>query len=413
MTISTTISRVTFAGDSITTVFTIPFLFYNQTDILVVKTAGGGGTSTLILNTDYTLSGTGVISGGTLTKTTALATGETMAIISSPPFTQTSHFVSNQTFPSAAVEQSLDKVVQLNQRLNDLLGRSLRAPDSDSNVTGFTLPSATSRANTYLSFDSSGNPQTSVAITGATLSQTLIGTYLWPQTSAEVSASVTPINYAFPATASTASISRYSSLTAALSVAGSTNPFTLIIDSAIAVSVTTTIPSNVTLQIIGAGSIAIASGQTLTINGAAFSNKTSALTFPGAGTTVFGYAGNQLILGGLTIAGSAQTVPIALTFAASLTVNALLSNVFRVTLTGAVTTFAISNPHDGQTINIKITQDGTGGRTITWPSGAGSLKWPGGTAGLLSTVANSVDHLVATYYSDTGFWYASLAKAFA
>jgi len=413
MTITTTTSRVTFSGDGSSTVFTIPFLFYNNTDILVVKTASGGGTSTLVLGTDYTLSGAGVSSGGTLTKTTVLATGETMAIILSPPFTQTSHFVANQTFPSSAVEQSLDKVVQLNQRLNDLLGRSLRAPDSDSNVSGFTLPSAVSRANTYLSFDSNGNPQTSVTITGATLSQTLIGTYLWPQTSAEVAASVTPVNYAFPATASTAYISRYLNLSTALTVAGSTNPFTLIIDSAISVGSSLTVPSNVTLQVIGAGSIAINSGQTLTVNGPVLSNKTSALTFPGAGTTAFGYAGNQFILGGLTIAGSAQTTPIALTAAASLTVNALLSNVFKLALSSSITTFAISNPHDGQTINIKITQ--SGGFAITWPSGAGAgaFKWPGGTVPSVSTTAGAVDHLVATYYADTGYWYASLTKAFA
>jgi hypothetical protein len=408
MTISTTTSRVTFSGDGSTTVFTIPFLFYNNTDILVVKTASGGGTATLVLGSDYTLSGAGVSSGGTLTKTTALATGETMAIILSPPFTQTSHFVSNQTFPSSAVEQSLDKVVQLNQRLNDLLGRSLRAPDSDSNVSGFTLPSATSRANTYLSFDSNGNPQTSVTISGATLSQTLIGTYLWPQTAAEVAASVTPVNYAYPATNSTAYISRYLNLSTALAVAGSTNPFTLIIDSAISVGSSQTIPANVSLQVIGAGSIAINSGQTLTVNGPVLSNKTSALTFPGAGATVFGYNGNQFILGGLTIAGSAQTTPVTLTYTPSLTINCATSNVFRLTLTGPVTLLLLTNAHDGQTINLKITQTGT--YNFAWGS---SIKWPGGTAVSNSITAGAVDHFTATYHADTNVWYGSLSKAFA
>jgi hypothetical protein len=46
---------------------------------------------------------------------------------------------------------------------------------------------------------------------------------------------------------------------------------------------------------------------------------------------------------------------------------------------------------------------------MTWPT---SFKWAGGTAGTLSTAANSVDLLVATYRSSTGFWYASLSKAF-
>jgi hypothetical protein len=70
----------------------------------------------------------------------------------------------------------------------------------------------------------------------------------------------------------------------------------------------------------------------------------------------------------------------------------------------------LSNLKDGQTINWFITQDATGSRTITWPS---SFRFPGGAAGnLLSTAANSVDLLVATYRSATGFWYATLSKAF-
>ncbi|MFN9961445.1 MAG: hypothetical protein ACK55I_50875 [bacterium] len=83
---------------------------------------------------------------------------------------------------------------------------------------------------------------------------------------------------------------------------------------------------------------------------------------------------------------------------------------FRTTFTANVTTApTFSNPTDGQTINWFITQDATGSRTITYP---GSFKWAGGVAGTLSTTANAVDLLVATYRSTTGFWYASLSKAF-
>jgi hypothetical protein len=67
----------------------------------------------------------------------------------------------------------------------------------------------------------------------------------------------------------------------------------------------------------------------------------------------------------------------------------------------------MNNPKDGQTINWFITQDGTGSRTMTWPA---SFKWSGASAGVLSTTANYVDIVVATYRSTTGFWYASLLK---
>jgi hypothetical protein len=109
---------------------------------------------------------------------------------------------------------------------------------------------------------------------------------------------------------------------------------------------------------------------------------------------------------------AAYTAPVAVTFnATTMAVDCALSNVFTTTFTGNVTVApTFSNLKDGQTINWFITQDATGSRTMTWPT---SFKWPNGAAGVLSTSANSVDLLVATYRSATGFWYCSLSKAFA
>lgn len=108
----------------------------------------------------------------------------------------------------------------------------------------------------------------------------------------------------------------------------------------------------------------------------------------------------------------AFTAPNAVTFSATaMTLDCSQSNVFTTTFTANVTVApTISNPADGQTINWFITQDGTGTRTMTWPS---SFKWPGGSAIALSTGINAVDLLVATYRASTGFWYCSLSKAFA
>lgn len=108
----------------------------------------------------------------------------------------------------------------------------------------------------------------------------------------------------------------------------------------------------------------------------------------------------------------ANTIEAAIPFSATLmSINCALSNVFRTTFTANVTvapTFA--NLKDGQTINWFITQDATGGRTMTWPA---SFRWPAGSDKLLSTGANAVDLLVATYRAATGFWYVSLVKTFA
>lgn len=115
---------------------------------------------------------------------------------------------------------------------------------------------------------------------------------------------------------------------------------------------------------------------------------------------------------GQQFTGWAATTPAAVAFSATaMTVDCALSNVFTTTLTANVTTApTFSNLKDGQTINWFLTQDATGSRTMTWPA---SFKWPGGSAGVLSTAANSVDMLVATYRAATGFWYAGLTKAYA
>lgn len=112
-----------------------------------------------------------------------------------------------------------------------------------------------------------------------------------------------------------------------------------------------------------------------------------------------------------TFTAGVQTTPVAPVFSATaMVVDCTKSNVFRTTFTANVTTAPTFNlPGDGQTINWRITQDGTGSRTMTWPT---SFKWPGGVKGVLSTAANAVDLLVATYFADTGFWEANLLKAF-
>ena len=113
----------------------------------------------------------------------------------------------------------------------------------------------------------------------------------------------------------------------------------------------------------------------------------------------------------VTVTGNAQTTPVAVAFSATtMAVDCTESNVFTTTFTANVTVApALNSPQDGQTINWFITQDGTGGRTMTWPT---SFKWPLGTNTSLSTTTDAVDLLTATYRSATGFWYATILKAF-
>jgi hypothetical protein len=69
-----------------------------------------------------------------------------------------------------------------------------------------------------------------------------------------------------------------------------------------------------------------------------------------------------------------------------------------LTLTGNCT-LTLSNPKDGFRYLIALLQDGTGTRTVTWPS---AVKWQAGVAPTLSTVAGKVDIVTLVWMSALG-----------
>jgi hypothetical protein len=102
------------------------------------------------------------------------------------------------------------------------------------------------------------------------------------------------------------------------------------------------------------------------------------------------------------MAVSFETAVIALTDAATIAVNASLGNTFTVTLGGNRTLGTPSNPTSGQKIIVRVTQDGTGGRTLSYSSG-----WNLGAdfTGLgLSTTAGATDYIGAIYNGITSKW---------
>lgn len=71
----------------------------------------------------------------------------------------------------------------------------------------------------------------------------------------------------------------------------------------------------------------------------------------------------------------------------TVTFDMATSNLHTVTL-GGNRTLAVSNVAVGQTFILRLVQDGTGSRTVTWFS---TLKWAGGVAPTLTTTANKTD----------------------
>lgn len=69
------------------------------------------------------------------------------------------------------------------------------------------------------------------------------------------------------------------------------------------------------------------------------------------------------------------------------------------TLTGTCT-LSFTAPDGVGNFLLKVVQDATGSRTVTWP---GTVKWSGGTEPTLSTDANAID-IVSCYYDGTNYY---------
>lgn len=97
------------------------------------------------------------------------------------------------------------------------------------------------------------------------------------------------------------------------------------------------------------------------------------------------------------------SVPVTLTDAATIAVNAALSNHFRVTLAGNRALGNPTNPVDGQKILLEVIQDATGSRTLTY--GTAFAFGTDLVSPTLTTTASKRDFLGFVYTAAAAKWY--------
>jgi len=125
-------------------------------------------------------------------------------------------------------------------------------------------------------------------------------------------------------------------------------------------------------------------------------------------------AGGAVLAGSLALADNQVTRPRFLDFAvdeqtvsgtATTDIDYELGSYVNLNLAADITTMTLSNPPATGvgSLRIKITQDSVA-RTITWPA---SVKWPGGSAPILSTGAGAID-FADLWTDDAGTtWYGA------
>ena len=127
MTVTSTQNVVTYTGDGSTTAYAFPYIFYENSH-LTVQVAG----ATQTLDTNYTVSGAGSPSGGTVTFTVAPANAAEIVIQRLVPYTQETDLENFDGNPADVTEKQFDLIVMQAQQLNAENSRLLLLPINNS-----------------------------------------------------------------------------------------------------------------------------------------------------------------------------------------------------------------------------------------------------------------------------------------
>lgn len=118
--ISSETQSASHACDGSLTEFAYTWLIYAKTDLTVVLVDSEGDETVLVVDSDYTVTGVGDKSGGTIVTTDTYASGNTLVIYRTMSFVQNTQFTTGGKFPAEVVEQALDKAVMMSLELKGI-----------------------------------------------------------------------------------------------------------------------------------------------------------------------------------------------------------------------------------------------------------------------------------------------------
>lgn len=151
MTISSVLNRASYSGNGVTTAFSFPYKFLQNADLVVIERVTATGVETVkTITTDYTVTGAGNANGGTVTMLVAPITGKTLTIYRDPSPVQGLDLVENDPLPADDLEEALDLVTMLTQRLKDLSDRTVRLSDGFSSTFNTSLPATLTAGKTMI-----------------------------------------------------------------------------------------------------------------------------------------------------------------------------------------------------------------------------------------------------------------------
>jgi hypothetical protein len=154
------------ANGSLTT-FNFTFRLVNQSDLIAtLRTDSSGADEALTLNVDYTLSATNndFRSGGTLTTTTAAASGKTLVLERDMSRTQGVNLRQGQSLPAESTEVTLDKMMMSIQDIDKDIIFIPGFPHGDPVTSLGNWPNIEDRKGLAAAFDSTTGAPTAIAM---------------------------------------------------------------------------------------------------------------------------------------------------------------------------------------------------------------------------------------------------------
>ena len=130
MTVTSTMSYVTYQGNGLTTAFPFAFLVLNASHLVVTltDTTQSPNLVTVLNGSQYNVTGINVATGGTVTLPNPLTVGQTLSIRRVVPLTQNTSIINQGGFYPDVLEASLDYLTMEVQQLAEQASRTVEVP---------------------------------------------------------------------------------------------------------------------------------------------------------------------------------------------------------------------------------------------------------------------------------------------